>query len=124
MSLRLVVRSRLRQDQTLESRSALMISVESEKLRPEAASLSENSRAFLAQRLGSPVAFLEGFILVFLPVIVRYLLFIIILSISQRPHRDRLRGEVTRRRRHASSFTTLAGSARRHPHRRPTQSSA
>lgn len=34
-------------------------------MRPEAASLSENSRALLAQRLGSPVAFLEGFILIF-----------------------------------------------------------
>lgn len=55
--------------QILESRSALTISVESEKVRPEAASLSENSRAFLAQRLGSPVALLEGFILVFFPTI-------------------------------------------------------
>jgi hypothetical protein len=55
--------------QTRESRSALTISVEAEKVRPEAASLSENSRAFLAQRLGSPVAFLEGFSLVFLAVI-------------------------------------------------------
>ena len=54
--------------QTRESRTALTISVESEKVRPEAASRSENSRALLAQRLGSPVALLEGFILVFLSV--------------------------------------------------------
>ncbi len=41
--------------QVLESRSARMISVESEKVRPEAASLSENSRARFAHFLGSPL---------------------------------------------------------------------
>ena len=51
--------------QSRVSRSALTISVESENVRPEAASLSENARAFLAQRLGSPVARREGFILAF-----------------------------------------------------------
>jgi hypothetical protein len=52
--------------QVLESRSARMISVESEKVRPDAASLSENSRARLAHFLGSPLALREGSSLVFL----------------------------------------------------------
>jgi hypothetical protein len=56
--------------QVLESRSARTISVESEKVRPEAASLSENSRARLAHFLGSPLALREGLSLVFFSVIV------------------------------------------------------
>lgn len=56
--------------------------MESEKVGPEAASLSENSRALLAHRLGSSVAFLEGLSLIFLSVILRYLLFVPMLSSS------------------------------------------